>query len=398
MRAIFVGALMALATAVPLGAQESVPVQDLAPAKEATPAPAPAREPDRAGGNDDASAAKPAQAELVPKLRTDLVFNGVTQSRDGRLFSPFQRQERGKGIQLGEWINGKPVPFPDAAWNAWKAGDDVGMAFVGLNAIRIGPDGDLWAVDKGAPDLGGSPLPGGPKLVQIDLSTNKVRRVYPLDVATGPKSFVDDFRFNGRRVYLTDAGEPGLIVLDLSNGHLWRVLDRHPAMTAQRPLTGEGQQLADEKGAPIYIHADQLEVSPDGKTLYFQPCTGPLYRIPTRLVDDPKATELERAKNVAIHAQIGSTGGTAIDGDGNIYASDTDALAILKIAPDGTRTTLIQDKRLVWGDAMWIDEEGGLWIPAAQMNRTKAMNGGTSRVEFPTTIYRMAIGAKPLRN
>ncbi|GJD93800.1 major royal jelly family protein [Methylobacterium iners] len=380
MRAIFVGGLLALASALPLGAQEPTPVP----------------EPDRRSGAPPA--AKPLPAELVPMLRSDLVFNGITRSRDGRLFSPFQRQEQGKGIALGEWVNGKPVAYPDAAWNAWKPGDDAAKAFVGLNAIRIGPDGDLWAVDKGAPGLGEAPLPGGPKLVRIDLATNKVRRVYPLDVATGPKSFVDDFRFNGRRVYLTDAGEPGLIVLDLDNGHLWRVLDRHPSMTAQRPLTGESRQLADPKGAPIYIHADQIEVSPDGGTLYYQPCTGPLYRIPARLLHDPKVTELERAKNVVLHAPIGSTGGTAIDADGNIYASDTDALAILKIAPDGTKTTLIQDSRLVWGDAMWIDEEGGLWIPAAQMNRTKAMNGGTSRVEFPTTIYRMAIGAKPLRN
>ncbi len=35
----------------------------------------------------------------------------------------------------------------------------------------------------------------------------------------------------------------------------------------------------------------------------------------------------------------------------------------------------------------------------AQMNRTPAMNGGeSSAVKFPTTIYRMEIGAKPVKN
>ena len=59
----------------------------------------------------------------------------------------------------------------------------------------------------------------------------------------------------------------------------------------------------------------------------------------------------------------------------------------------------LADARLVWVDALWIDEQGGLWIPAAQMNRTPAMNGGeASAVKFPTTIYRMQIDAKPLRN
>ena len=40
-------------------------------------------------------------------------------------------------------------------------------------------------------------------------------------------------------------------------------------------------------GAPVYVHADQLEVSPDGAALFYQSCTGPLWRVPTRLLDDP---------------------------------------------------------------------------------------------------------------
>jgi hypothetical protein len=47
-----------------------------------------------------------------------LVFNGITRSQDGRLFSPFQRQSQNEGIELGEWRDGKAVPFPDAGWNA----------------------------------------------------------------------------------------------------------------------------------------------------------------------------------------------------------------------------------------------------------------------------------------
>lgn len=340
-----------------------------------------------------------AAAQLTPALRSaDLIFNGIARSKDGRLFSPFQRQEKSRGIELGEWKNGKPVAYPDEAWNGWSPGEDAAKAFVGVNAIRIGPDGDLWVVDKGAAEFGGAPLPDGPKLVQIDLAGNKVRKVWPLEAATTEKSFIDDFRFNGRNIYLTDAGQPGLIVLDLDTGKPRRVLDGHWSTTAQRPLTGENEVLVDPKKKPIAVHADQLEVSPDGKTFYYQPCTGPLYRIETRWLDDANASDEERAKHVAIHAGTVATGGTAIDADGNIYASDTDNLRILKIAPDGTTSTLVQDPRLVWIDAMWIDEDGGLWIPAAQMNRTKGFNGGKAAVRFPTTIYRMEIGAKPLRN
>ncbi|GJD35008.1 SMP-30/gluconolactonase/LRE family protein [Methylobacterium aerolatum] len=337
---------------------------------------------------------------LKPVLQSDsLVFNGVTRSKDGRVFSPFQRQTKDTGIELGEWKDGKVVAYPDEAWNGWKTGDDPTKAFVTANAIRIGPDGDLWVVDKGFQGMGETPLPGGAKLVQIDLATNTVRKVYPLQAIIREKSFIDDFRFNGRKVYLTDAGSPGIAVLDLDSGQLHRVLDGHWSTVAQRPLTGQGRVLRDDKGRLLAIHADQLEVSPDGKTFYYQACTGPLYSIETRWLDDETASDDERGKHVKLHAATVSTGGTAIDAAGNIYASDTDGLRVLKIAPDGTMSTLVQDPRLVWVDAMWIDESGGLWIPAAQMNRTPAMNGGeSSAVKFPTTIFRLEIGAKPVPN
>ena len=88
------------------------------------------------------------------------------------------------------------------------------------------------------------------------------------------------------------------------------------------------------------INADQLEVSPDGTTFYFQACTGPLYRIATRWLDDPGISDQDRVQHVALFADTPSTGGTAIDAAGNIYSSDTDHSRILKIAPDGTTTTL----------------------------------------------------------
>lgn len=70
----------------------------------------------------------------------------------------------------------------------------------------------------------------------------------------------------------------------------------------------------------------------------------------------------------------------------------------MKIKPDGQATTLVQDERLIWGDALWIDSKGNLWIPAAQLNRTPDFQRGISTVELPVHIYKLALGLKPLRN
>ena len=102
-----------------------------------------------------------AATSLIPVLQSRLIFNGVATSADGRIFLPFQRQQPGQGIEVGEWVDGQAKGFPDAAWNDFPNTGDPAHGFVGVNALRIGPDGQLWIVDKGAPGPGKDVLPGG---------------------------------------------------------------------------------------------------------------------------------------------------------------------------------------------------------------------------------------------
>ena len=47
---------------------------------------------------------------------------------------------------------------------------------------------------------------------------------------------------------------------------------------------------------------------------------------------------------------------------------------------------------------MWIDREGFLWTPAAQLNRLAPFQGGASKVEFPVHVYKLKIGTGPPAN
>jgi len=338
-----------------------------------------------------------AKNKLVTEFVSNtLIMNGVTTTSDGRRFVVVQPQKSGQP-GIAEITAGPPRPYPDAAWNGWHEGQDGQHAFVGANSLRIGPDGALWVVDRGAPGIGKSLAKGGPKLVRIDPGVNRVSRVYDLASVAQGTSFVDDVRFNGDVAYLTDAGRPALIVLDLKTGHARRVLENHPSMIAARPLMAEGRQLVDGEGKPVVVHADQLEVSSDGRWLYYQPCSGPMFRIETRFLDDPSRDEAALSGHVERFADTPSTGGTAIDAEGTIYVSDTDHLRILKVSPAGEISILVADQRLAWVDAMWIDDAGKLWMPAAQLNRTAGLNHGKDVVDWPVTLYSIAIGAKPVR-
>lgn len=165
----------------------------------------------------------------------------------------------------------------------------------------------------------GDIIPGGPKLVQIDLATNRVARIYPLGAVSTGKSFVDDVRFNGRHAYLSDAGKAALIVLDLDSGRARRVLEGDRSTSGRGALRGEGRELKDPTGETVTVNADQLEVSPDGRLLYFQPTTGGLSVVQTRFLDDPGVSPSALARDVRPYAATPTTGGTAIDAAGAIY-------------------------------------------------------------------------------
>ncbi|MCG5469335.1 major royal jelly family protein [Micromonospora sp. LAH09] len=321
----------------------------------------------------------------------DRVCTGVTSLR-GRVFLSYPSAD-GPGVQVVEALpDGRRNPYPDAGWN--RADQSPDGAFVHVNGLRAGPDGRLWIVDSGAPQLGARQVPGGARLVVVDPHGDRVVRVYHLDEAVHPTSYMDDVRFNGAIAYLSDAGSPGLIVLDLESGRSRRVLSGHPS-TVGEPMVADERALRDPDGAEVRLHVDQLEVSPDGRWLYFQPASGGMSRVDTRWVDDPSVSADELARRVERWCDTPSTGGTAIDVNGTIYLSDVAHRRVLAIAPDRSVRTLVTDARLVWVDAMWLDADARLWMPAAQLHLTAGFNGGRSAVDYPVHVYRMPVGAGP---
>jgi len=337
---------------------------------------------------------------LIPAIKSDVVWNGVTVSDDGRVFVCFPRLEGDAGMRIGEVKpGGKIVPYPDATWNSWKTGDEVKNKIIRANSLRIGPDGKLWIVDTGAPKLGEKALPDGCKLIEIDLTNNKVTRTIQLNDIMKPNSFIDDLRIYGSTIYLTDAGEPALVVVNKETGKGRRVMENQPAVTDTIPMFAEGKVMRTNDGKDLHINADQLEISPDGKYLYFQPASGSsLSRIETKYLKDPELKAKQLSMHVVKWAQTATTGGTAIDSQGNIYASDVNHLQIIKITPKGIKSVVIKDNRLLWCDALWIDKKGYLWMPCGQINRLAAFQNGVSKVKYPVHIYKMQIHAKPFRS
>jgi len=336
-----------------------------------------------------------AQMEVV--ATSNDVINGVTVSKSGRTFVCYPHLEGGEGLRIAEIMSANRYsPYPDADWNSWKPGLQPDNKIIRPNSLRIGPDGNLWIVDTGSPSLGADPVPGNAaKLVVVSLKTNAVIRIIQLTQFSRQHSFFDDLRIYKNTIFITDAGEPGIVVINLKTGKGRRVLENHSSTIDLLPLFAEGKQIRTFDGAFLRVNADQLEISPNGKWFYFQPVSGPLVRIELKYLTDFSLSPSSLAAHVEHFFDSPTTGGTCIDSKGNIFLSDVNKLQIIKITPDGKSTVLLQDERLVWCDAMWLDEQGYLYLPCAQINRLAAFQNGRSTIAFPVKIYRIKTTSRP---
>ncbi|MBB4097957.1 L-dopachrome tautomerase-related protein [Sphingomonas kyeonggiensis] len=324
-----------------------------------------------------------------------MIWNAVVEE-GASIFVAGPRWAGGTGPQLARIVDGRPVSFPDDSWNSWKPGEDPSHKFVNINALHRDPEGRIWAVDTGAPEFGGDPIPGAAKLVVIDPAQGKVLRIVRLPANVAQKgSYVDDIRFNGTHAYLTDAGKPGLIVLDLVTGQTRRVLDGAPSTVAgpERNIVVDGKVLNGPDGRALRVHSDPLEVTPDGQWLLFGPLEGPWSRVPTRVLDDPALRPDAVAAAVEPFADLPPMGGSVMDADGNLYFSSLADHSIRKRTPAGVVSVIIQDPRLHWVDAMFITKDGRLLMPAAQLDRVGLFNGGRSWVQWPVSLFALDLHA-----
>ena len=131
---------------------------------------------------------------------------------------------------------GKVVAYPDEAINQTDPNDPAAN-LVSVQSVVVDPADRLWILDTGSPLFQPTKY-GGPKLVCVDLKTNKVIKkiLFPQDVAL-PTTYLNDIRFDLRKgregvAYITDSaqnGSNGIIVVDLASGESWRRLNDHPS-------------------------------------------------------------------------------------------------------------------------------------------------------------------------
>ncbi|MCX5521460.1 major royal jelly family protein [Streptomyces bobili] len=346
--------------------------------------------------------------EVVARLWGSMP-TGVTVSRRGRIFVNFPRWGDDVPFTVAELRGGKPVAYPDAEVNRQDASDLAGHLQSVQSVVVDGAD-RLWILDTGNPLFAGSSY-GGPKLVAVDLRTDRIVRkiLFPPEVVPA-NSYPNDVRFDLRRgaegmAFVTDSGgSNGIIVVDLATGRSWRRLTGHPSVLPDPDFVPviDGQPFmvrpAGGEPTPYAVGSDGIALSADGTRLYYCPLSSRrLHSVSTDALADPDATDAEVATTVEDLGFKPMADGLESDDKGRLYGGDLEHNSIWRRNANGTYRTLARGRDLLWVDTLSIASDRHLYATANQLNRLSPFHEGKDLRRKPYLLVRLPIDAGPVR-
>jgi len=343
--------------------------------------------------------------ETVKAFQDDFRLVGIGVSAKGRVFAtaPAGRARSAYSMVEVNPRTGELKPYPDAAWNKFDEQGNGSSQWISVQALWVDRRDHLWALDSSLSKVDQERLP--PKLVEFDLSTNKVIRQYDFSGVVSAKDSLNDVRVDvvHNFAYLTNAANKGsLVVLDLKTGKARQVLvgDRSTfADPKQHLMIGKDAALRTD-GSVVAIHADGIALSPDSQSLYYRPLTDHNYwRVPTAALRDDRLSDTELARKVEYLGSSVLSGGLIMDRRGTLYAGDLEHGSVVAITrtPSHTLATnvFVRDPgKLSWADGFAISQgylyiaDSHLWEVAFKNNLPRS---------GPFTIFRTKLPEPNIR-
>jgi Major royal jelly protein len=145
--------------------------------------------------------------------------------------------------------NGTPKAYPDIVWNQ-KSGAPENR-WVCVQSVVVDDTDALWVLDPAAPktDL---IVKGGPKLVKIDMATNKPVQTVAFESIAPEHSSLNDVHFDTAtgHAFITESGVGAIIVVDLKKrakrGAFSQII-RPPRLKRARRFVVDGMKIVDPK-------------------------------------------------------------------------------------------------------------------------------------------------------
>jgi sugar lactone lactonase YvrE len=303
--------------------------------------------------------------ETVKSFSDDFRLVGIGVSAKGRVFATAPSSNVRSRFSMIEVDpkTGALTPYPDAAWNNFSEQGDGKSEWISVQALWVDKLDHLWALDSSLSKVDQERLP--PKLVEFDLSTNRVIRQYDFKGVVSAKDSLNDVRIDTMHdcAYLTNAGNKGsVVVLDLKTGKARQVLvgDRSTfADPSQHLMIGNEIALRPD-GSVVATQADGIALSPDAQWLYYRPLTDHNYwRVPTAALRDARLSGAELSGKVEYLGSLALSGGLIMDDRGTLYGGDLEHRTVVAftLTPDhklSSKVFVSDPSKLSWADGFAI--------------------------------------------
>jgi sugar lactone lactonase YvrE len=337
--------------------------------------------------------------ETVKAFGDDFRLVGIGVSAEGRVFATAPSSIVRSRFSMVEVDpkSGAVTPYPDAAWNSFDERGDGKSEWISVQALWVDKADHLWALDSSLPKVDQERLP--PKLVEFDLSNNRVIRQYDFKGVVSAKDSLNDVRIDTVHgyAYVTNAGNKGsLVVLDLNTGDARQVLvgDRSTfADPNQHLMIGEEIALRPD-GSVTAVQADGIALSPEARWLYYRPLTDHNYwRVPTSALRDARLSDTELARNVEYLGSSVLSGGLIMDGNGTLYGGDLEHRTVVSFTMRTgnkvrSKVFVSDPSRLSWADGFAISG-GYLYIADSHLWEVAFKNNLPS--SGPFTIFKVKL-------
>lgn len=315
-------------------------------------------------------------------------IGNVAVSAGGRVFFTVHPEARPRGARLFEWRDGQAVPFPaeDIQENILET--PLGMA--------IDRQGRLWVIDPAHHGF------GRPRIVAFDIDSGFVVHEHVFPRRTAPRgSFLQDLQVDptGQIVYIADASiwrrSPALIVYDTANRRSRRVLEQHPSTRAQDLLIRTPIREMRFVGGliPLKVGVDGLALDPAGQWLSYGAMNhDTLFRVPTAALLNPELSATELSERVESVGRKPLSDGLSADLAGNVYITDVEHGAVLRMAPGGSLTTIVRTPRLRWADGLSFGPGGWLYVTDSALPEVILQTRGHIEDRGPYHVFRFRPG------
>lgn len=315
-------------------------------------------------------------------------IGNVAVAANGDIFFTVHPESRPQGNKLLRYRDGVALPFPD--------GRAQQVIFATVLGVTIDRQNRLWTIDPGNHGAGGA------RLRAFDTENGALLHEHDFDSATAPLgSFLQDLVVSddGNTIVIADVSflrkRPALVVYDVATQSARRVLEGDPSVTSQGWRIENSYRTMQFFGGLISLMpgVDGIVLDPAGEWVYFAAMSHDgLFRVPLAKLADPTLDAMSLAASIERYSSKPLSDGLSVDMDGNIYITDVEHHAVMRVGSDRRLRTLVESRDIRWPDALSFGPDGWLYIADSALPAYLLQSGDAVEAAQPYRIFRVRPG------